>query len=232
MHVILDINDFEKRIKDNSSFPFEEGDTFVLTGMGKSRHDKEERDMPLFRYAFVDGNLVMEKDFIKSDEPATKKHFDKVAKMPKKDIVEWNVRHCTDYRFEDLASYADYEAYTSAFSSLYELIYSIDGYEDSNGALYAGFSLSCDQNQPLEDHVREVKDLIKCFPYHDMGDGKMGIYVNILEETLSSPTSYSAVIFESGECVFHRGSYGETEFDTVEELVKYIRKHHPYERKE
>lgn len=239
MHTIIDKEEFERRILNNDNFPFEEDDTFVVEGMGMDKwDDEEERYQPLELYRFSNGSLTMEKDFIEDSREPTEEEYARGRELSDDEVIKLNIALRTDD--EDDHSYAEYSVWTREFKRRFEYFYSIEGFinraDEENEYTYAVPQIMCDQTKPIEEHIVELETLLPYFDYQDLGD-EIGeaITIDIFEDTLSEYGTYHAYIRKDGSCVVVKTTYGhpsvEAEPNSYHELVEYIYKNLPYNRK-
>lgn len=102
----------------------------------------------------------------------------------------------------------------------------------------SAIQLSCYKNEPLEDHLADVRLWLphcKPFTYKDKkGESRPGVHVGIFERTLSEHGVYDLRVWSETDMDLGKTTYGRYQvlqhFTSLEEAVAYIQKHHYYEK--
>jgi len=239
MHVVIDIAEFNRRIKNSKTFPFENEDVFIVEGEAKTSDNRSEKNyQPLKRYRVKNNTLIMEKDFIKHGKNATKKDYDRVSKLSLDKIIQWSVEYAINRGKDNTTSFADYEAYTNEFRKRFRYFYSVESFcydKNDNGKMAAVPKILCDQNFPVEDHIKELELLLPYFSYINWSDEiNEAIQISIFEENLSYNGIYLAYIKKDGKGILTNTYRSRLkiliEFENYKDLIKYIWTYLPYQR--
>ena len=188
----------------SKTFPFENEDVFIVEGEAKTSDNRSEKNyQPLKRYRVKNNTLIMEKDFIKHGKNATKKDYDRVSKLSLDKIIQWSVEYAINRGKDNTTSFADYEAYTNEFRKRFRYFYSVESFcydKNDNGKMAAVPKILCDQNFPVEDHIKELELLLPYFSYINWSDEiNEAIQISIFEENLSYNGIYLAYIKKDGK---------------------------------